>query len=350
MSRSGWLVLACVIGCTVAPQQQAGPQPAQPTESYATVTTSDDPAPASEPAAMPDPFASAACPTDLSIAVGARKHDGRYQRDTIRARYTKEHLKPVTAAQMLSREDAIERVLGFEANKPGLIPAGFRAEIAAHGRDPSFRLYMARCELAGAETLRRAGHDAGLAYLLGAPADQVHALLKKSFYPDGPTSMSCTASNDCADGMFCDRAEKSCTSAKAKTASFLSAAELDVEDALVRGFASMLTPEMIENTRHDPDDMIGTFVYGRFVRCRSGTLCNFTRYSTTDGRTTLVNWDKRYRGESYGGASEDVLTGKAKECFDHTEASDLDQCVYRCGTGAKSKEEACKGKCYAWCE
>ena len=99
--------------------------------------------------------------------------------------------------------------------------------------------------------------------------------------------------------------------------------------------------------------MIGTFVYGRYVRCSSGTLCNFTRYSTTDGRTTLVNWDKRYRGESYSvssGESEDALTGTAKECFDHTAAADLDQCVYRCGTGAASKEEACKGKCYAWCE
>jgi hypothetical protein len=342
MPRGFLGIVVVIVACT-----PPGPATTPSTgESYATVTTSADPtAVASEPAPPPDPWATATCPGDLSLADGDRDIDGRMPLDTIPTRYAKEHMKVAKAADFVSPDEAIDRVLALEADKPGVVPAGFRAVLAEHGRDP---LYMARCELEQDPTTRRAGHDAGLAFLLGATAEEVYPLVSASFYPDGSTSQTCTSKKDCRDGMTCDRVERSCVSKRHKTASFLSKTELAIEDILARAFAGLLTPEMIEDTRYRRGDLLGTWAYGRYTRC-SGVLCTFTRYEVR-GQTRLVHWDRRYKGESYGGASEDVLTGDAKECFDHTEAADLDQCTYRCGSGAASKEAACITRCQAWCK
>lgn len=338
------LIALCVLGCVVIPDRQRKQVPRG--DPWASTEQTSHPVhlpsgPATN--APADPFRTAACPKDLSLSVGPRNIDGRDPSTTMRGPYAKEHLKLVTPDQFLLQQDAVARVLELEAKQPGLVPAGFREQIGKHGRDPNFRLYMARCELAKAETTRRAGYDAGLAYLLGANVKEALPLVTQSFYPDGTTSTSCTNSADCG-AHTCDSVTRSCGSSKQRTASFLSSAELDVEDALVRTFATMLTPEMIENTRYVPDNIINTWVYGRFTRCGSG-LCNFTRYNVA-GKTQLVHWDRRYRGESYGGEA----TPASKICSQETQAVDRESCVYRCGTGAKSKEDACLVGCYANCK
>jgi hypothetical protein len=333
-------VIAWVAGCIVVPDQRRTPKqdpwesppPAQPAMHLPT-------GPAAPPA---DPFATAECPADLSLAAGPRNIDGRDPHKTMRVAYAKEHLKLVTQDQLVLQQDAVARVLELEAKTPGLVPAGFRDRIAKHARDPKFRMYMARCELERPETIRRAGHDAALAYLLGANVKEVFPLVEKSLYPDGTTSMSCSRSADCGE-LTCDSVTRSCSSSTARTASFMSQAELDVEDTLVRTFATMLTPEMIENTRYERGNIINTWVYGRFTKC-SGVLCNFTRYSVR-GKTQLVHWDRRYRGETYDGGA----TPASKICSQETQAVDRESCVYRCGTGAKSKEAACITHCHANC-
>lgn len=351
-----WIALAAAVGasaCIPAGGQQA-PAPVPTTapagESYASVTTSDDASAGASTAVPADPYADAPCPADLSLDVGARKIDGRDPADTIHVKYAKEHLKRVKDDGLVGKDDAIERVLAIESDHPGVVPAGFRTELGAHARDPSYRLYMARCELATDATTRRAGYDAGLAFLLGAGMTEVLPLVEQSFYPDGPTVMSCTKTADCGGGdMKCDRVEKECRSKRHKTASFLSAAELDIEDTLTRAYARLLTPEAIEDTRYHADDLVGTWAYGRYIKC-SGVLCNITRYEQTSGSTRLVYWDRRYRGESYGGASEDVLTGDAKVCFDHTTAADYSQCEGMCGSLAETDPARCLARCAAWCK
>jgi len=336
---------ACITPASAPPAQT----PAPAGESYATVTSSDDAGAAASTVVPEDPYANAPCPADLSLDVGARKIDGRDPADTIHVKYAKEHLKRVKDDGLVDKDAAIERVLAIEAAKPGVVPAGFRTELAAHARDPSYRLYMARCELATDETTRRAGYDAGLAFLLGAGMAEAWPLVEQSFYPDGPTVMSCTKTADCGGGdMKCDRVEKECRSKRDKTASFLSAAELDIEDTLTRAYARLLTPEAIEDTRYHADDLVGTWAYGRYIKC-SGVLCNITRYDQGSG-TRLVYWDRRYRGESYGGASEDVLTGDAKVCFDHTTAADYSQCEGMCGSLAETDPARCLARCAAWCK
>jgi hypothetical protein len=149
--------------------------------------------------AAPDPYADAPCPTDLSLRV-KRKIDGRIPWDPIHARYAKEHEQPVTADELLSRDAAIDRVIGVETKTPGVVPAGFRADMTANGRDPQFRLFMARCELGTDSTIRRAGHDAALAVLLGATDEQALALVRESIDPDGYASGPCAATADCNAG------------------------------------------------------------------------------------------------------------------------------------------------------
>jgi hypothetical protein len=148
--------------------------------------------------------------------------------------------------------------------------------------------------------------------------------------------------------MTCDRVEKSCRSKRYKTAHFMSATELDIEDILSRTFAGMLTPDMIEDSRYHADDLIGTFAYGRYTKC-SRVLCTFTRYALESG-TKLVHWDRRDHGETYSVPSDEPVTVEDKECFDRTQSSDLDQCKYRCSDGPSSKEADCLVRCAAWCK
>ena len=111
----------------------------------------------------------------------------------------------------------------------------------------------------------------------------------------------------------------------------------------------MLTPEMIENTRHVADNIINTWVYGRYTRC-GNALCNFTRYEV-HGKTQLVHWDRRYRGESSSiESTAKTAPSGTKVCSEETQAFTRESCVYRCGTGAKSREEACVIGCYAHCK
>jgi hypothetical protein len=200
---------------------------------------------------------------------------------------------------------------------------------------------MARCELADLHTVRRAGYDAAIAFLLGAPATEVLPILKKSVYPDGDTAQSCASPKECLGGMTCDPVEKLCRSTKAKVASFLSRAELDIEDLLVRAMTTKLTPQMIERERFDPDDLIGTWVYGRYTKC-DGALCKVTR-SDRYGKRSLIHSDHRYVGESSDSREPWQI------CHAETNSVTRDGCIAKCPAQVGKRRAACVATCTTLC-
>ncbi len=204
------------------------------------------------------------CPSDLSLAV-ARTLDGRVPAQTIPGRLAPQHLQPVRRDELLDDETAIKRVIAIETSQPVVVPSGFRGDIVALGRDPEFRLLMARCELADPYTHRRAGYDAAMALLLGASPDAVLPLLHKSMTPDGTRAQSCRIDADCS--YLCDSVTKRCSTQRGRVANMLSRAELDIEDTLVRAIANKLTTEQLERDHYTPDDVIAPWIFGRYTRC-----------------------------------------------------------------------------------
>lgn len=200
-----------------------------------------------------------------------------------------QHRQQVRRSELLDSEAAIKRVIAIEAAHPAVVPAAFRKDVVTYGRTPEFRLHMARCELAHPQSIRRAGYDAAMAVLLGAAPEVALPLINQSVFPDGPTTTSCGSNADCSGS--CDAVTKECTSPRRQAASKLSHAELDIEDALVRAFASKLTKEQLERDRYVPGNLVELWTFGRYARC-GDALCNLTRYDV-DGKPRLVYWDRR---------------------------------------------------------
>ena len=170
MSSSRVLVVAILGACLL--DASAAPHRTLPTRS------------ADPPRARVDPYAGTPCPGDLSLAL-KRTIDGREPNDTQPGPYAKEHQHEITADQLLARDAAIAKILALEARTPAVVPAELRAGLADRARDPDYRLFMARCELGSASTLRRAGYDAALAYLLGASESDALPIVMQSLEPDG---------------------------------------------------------------------------------------------------------------------------------------------------------------------
>lgn len=285
--------------------------------------------------AKPSPYTK--CPSELAMAV-SRNIDAREPAETIHATYAPQHRQPVRKSELLDRERAIERVLALERAQPVVVPAGFRAELVEHARDPEFRLHMARCELASMASIRRAGYDAALAVLLGARVEDALPLIRQSLFPDGERVRSCSSNADCNGS--CDAVSKVCASVRGEVASKLSVPESEIEDALVRAFANRLTQAQIENDRYVPGDVVEMFVYGRYVRCGTA-LCRVRRFDI-DGKTRLVYWDRRDRG-----ATTDREEQPWEVCYRETKATTRGSCIAKCEGG--SQRASCVATCTSLC-
>jgi hypothetical protein len=202
---------------------------------------------------------------------------------------------------------------------------------------------MARCELADRTTVRRAGYDAAIAFLLGASAADVLPIVRDSLYPDGVLQQSCRSSSDCRGQQLCDSVSKSCMSPRAKSAAFLSTPELEIEDLLVRAFGTKMTVELLENDRHAPDDLIGTWMYGRYTKC-DGVLCKITR-ADVKGKTRLIHWDRRYAGETFSREPE-----QWEICYAETRSVTRGGCIAHCSGDTGSPGRAtCVATCTTLC-
>lgn len=300
-------------------------------------------------AAKPSPYANEPpsrplgepCPEDLSLTV-ARTIDGRKPSASIKARYAKQHQQLVRRDELIAPGDAITRVLEIERKQPGVVPAGFRGMIGHRGRDPKFRLHMARCELSESTTVRRAGYDAALAFLLGAPRADVMPLMLTSMYPEGTMTRPCDEGRCRKD--TCDAVTQQCVSAGARLAAYLSATELEIEDILVRGFGTYMTTPRLERDRYDPDDLISSWMYGRYVKC-DGVLCQIRR-ADVKGKTRLIYWDRRYQGER-GGSRKPM---PHEICYAETGSTTRDLCIAHCeGDRGSPQRATCVGACTALC-
>lgn len=336
---------AAVAACANYPGLRANQEQNQGLGGLPQLTHAQTPSHTRELPAAGDPYQLVPCPTDMTFQAGPRKIDVREPYDTVAGPYAREHMQLASPAEVFTKQAAIERVLEIENKTPGLVPAGFRAEMKIKERDPSFRLFMARCELETPETTRRAAYDAALAFLLGAPQAAVLPLTERAFFPDGTASNPCSKDSDCKASK-CDKKERACRSDKAMASRSLSKGELDIEDTLSRTFVALLTPEDIRRTQHHPSDYIGMWAYGSMHRCGTA-LCKFARYPQLAGGLAIVHWDIRYRG---GQSSAPVaLTDHEQRCKAATGHINIDRCRYDCQTGRKSEEPTCLARCAASC-
>jgi hypothetical protein len=255
------------------------------------------------------------CPTDLAVQPGPRTLDTRQApTNSPRVALAKGHLNPPAEDFFLESGAAIDKVLAAEAKTPAMIPAGFRDQVKANPRDAALRLRMARCELDNDQTRRRASYDAGLALLLGQPKRKAMAILLEST-KNGEKQQyvqTCGGGDTCPTGETCDPKHKECVGATKKIMIMMSAAELEVEDALTRG---LIRPVIEAGEKANEQDLVW-WAYKRVHRCGGGPLvmCNFVRYNVAGKGTVLVHWDLRYGGES-GGPSEAVQEWYRKNCM-----------------------------------
>jgi hypothetical protein len=246
--------------------------------------------------ALPPP---ANCPSDLSLDMKSRTIDTR----THKAGQTKEdyavykkmkwapnHTRPVGDAFVSAA--AVDDVLRIEARTPTLLPAGFRAAIAASPRDPDLRLRIAACELGQASTRRRASYDAALALLLGAPMDKVKPILLEATRNEGAnnnTFKSCWQGR-CENNETC--LDDNCVSPMGLGVLFISKDELDIEDALTRGLMKGYRERNGE--AYAQRDPVYWWMSRRLHHC-GGQTCTFAGYSSK-----LAEWDVRDGGSVAG--------------------------------------------------
>jgi hypothetical protein len=105
----------------------------------------------------------------------------------------------------------------------------------------------------------------------------------------------------------------------------------------VRGFAAKLTPELLAELPHVGNDVLWWMLGARYVRCSGGALCN-------------LDWGAGYLRHVDRRAHAAPPPIAPSECFQHTEHNDLDSCLYNCGAGSFSGQDACEATCYAHCK
>ena len=284
-----------------------------------------------------DSWLDAACPETLTVASGPRTIDVRSPVQSGAGPYAKDNLVPFRAEEGIDRDDAVARVLALEAKTPGLVPEGFRADLAEHGKDGFFRLHMARCELASPSTVRRAGHDAALAYLLGVPNDAALSVARQAQTPvDG--MHNCGPTLPCPASFTCDAYEQACTNPLVHGARYLTSAELDVEEILVRALVPLQTADMRAKRRMD--DMPVFWPAHHFVRCGGNALCSVWSHIPPGAQSwqdpKVATWqDRRYVGS--GAAMS--LTAAEKQCKALTGEIYRDRCEGKC------QDAACVAAC-----
>ncbi|HZO12246.1 MAG TPA: hypothetical protein VFB62_03280 [Polyangiaceae bacterium] len=233
------------------------------------------------------------CPADMSVNPGPRTIDTRKVPEARIDYFAKGHTEPPPASFYTDKNKAVELALAAERKTPAMIPAGFREQVKDKPRNAALRLKMARCELEQDRTRRRASYDALIAIFLGGNKDDGLAILIESTRNQlrRKTTQTCTKAADCEAGFTCDPLHKTCANSTEKETSFISAAELDVEDSLSR---AVFEPNISFDQAKDSE----FFWWGanRLHRCggQGNVPCEFSGYS---GR--YVSWDLRDGGRSY---------------------------------------------------
>ena len=233
------------------------------------------------------------CPADMSVNPGPRTIDTRKLPEARINHFAKGHTEPPPASFFTDKNKAVELALAAESRTPGMIPAGFRELVKNSPRDAALRLKMARCELEQDRTRRRASYDALIAIFLGGNKDDGLAILLESTRNQlrRKTTQTCTTTGDCPTGFTCDPVQKTCANSTEKETSFISRAELDVEDSLSR---AAFEP----NISFDEAKESELFWWGatRLHRCggQGNMPCEFSGYTNR-----YVSWDLRDGGRSY---------------------------------------------------
>lgn len=302
-------VLACSLvlsACTLVPMT-----PRQP-------GTPDPQLAAAPPVSTTVASAAPTCPTDMSIDPGAAKistiqADGHHGRYAYHGRYASAHKQPLTSAFGVPPEIAIGRVIAIENKHQTLIPAGFRDAVIAAPRDPALRARMADCEAHDPKTLRRAGHDLALAFLLGA---------NRIVAPER------------ADLLVA--AEQPTPSQRAFY--FISADELAIEDALTRALYT-------QHARMGNDRFVGWSQV--FVHSCRGVPCIVKDRNAGFGDPDLISWDLRDGGVNSAHDASGDRQQREAQCNAHTGYSFLEECRTGCETTGHGG--ACLTKCDAFC-
>ncbi|HTR52611.1 MAG TPA: hypothetical protein VMJ10_17975 [Kofleriaceae bacterium] len=321
--------LVIASGCTLVPlfppQRSAAPPPAP----AATAEAQPGPAGAAPAAraapAAPETAVMPACPRDLSQDRGKRSVDvipadfvtpGVYAH----RHFAAEHKKPPKRDFALAADAAVDRVIAIEQRAPGLVPAGFRAAVAAHPRDAALRAQMAECEAAADLTQRRAGYDAALAFLLG---DRGALGTLANITRDMPVLVH---------GMAATPRQKAFYS--------ISKDEAAIEDALTRGLFGADARLL--------DDWGSRWVHA----CGTATcLLQADPGDRFASSPKLMHWDLRDGGVDLGGGSSGPSEYEVaeKQCRAHTGEDTVESCQYMCGTRDSSEQANCNAKCAAWC-
>jgi hypothetical protein len=294
------------------------------------------------------------CPADLAVDMKTRTIDTRKHRDLDEKKYNKMKWAPghrVTPLANFTRGDEIDRVLKAEAANPGMVPAGYRAELAAKPRDASLRLAMARCEAKQPATRRRASYDAAMALLLGASINDVRGVLDETTHDEGAnhnTSKSCGDTGSCGKGDICMGEE--CLGPMGVGVIYISKAELEVEDALVRALWGRYIA--VNGTAYNTRDPLYWFLDRRVHRC-GAQICGMVGYEK-GGKSEMVSWDRRDGGTvhvvpySEWSSDEKKRFKQRLKCWNATGTQLKAHCLQLCNLYDRGEE--CRMKCYQSCE
>jgi hypothetical protein len=260
-------------------------------------------------------------------------------------RWAPGHNKPFPSSFWLTPERAVDAIVAIEAREPRIIPAPFRAQIAAAPRDAKLRLRAAACEVKSPATRRRAAHDAAVALLLGAPADQAMPLLEAGSEAKFRRDF-CNPAMPCSGAAVCEMKDNRCLTPDDRAFSFMSKDEIDVEDALTRVLLRHAATGRggVELST----DAKNHWVYAMVHRCGS-LLCQ----TADNGDGKLVAWDVRD-----GGTAEDrppeksAKTASREACLMHTEHYDFWGCMRDCDSAFQSGTQSlvtCQMRCEHYC-
>jgi hypothetical protein len=297
------------------------------------------------------------CPQDLSVALAVRTLDTRHGPHLPRAKYktmrwASEHRNEPAASFGVAAAVAIDRIVEIERQHPELIPAGFRAAVAAAPRDPALRVRMARCELADRFTRRRASYDAALAMLLGDRSSAVHEVFEEATVYQGgrgATTSSCHKTEDCPADSACEARDSICYSPARLALTFIAPDERDVEDVLSRALLQA-SKQGGDAPVSEPDLLHWAAVRIHVCGSDRKQLCNLTRYEKR-GHVTLVHWDLRDGGT--GGESSDPTAGERLQdrmllCYDRTGFTSQSMCLRTCDVFTRGHD--CRSECFNACD
>ncbi|MBI3073032.1 MAG: hypothetical protein HYY84_13040 [Deltaproteobacteria bacterium] len=306
------------------------------------------------------------CPVDMAADIESRSIDTRKAPpaersvDTRRGRpktlkapkrvaWVRGHRKPVAPSFALEPSKAVDQALDIEKTNMTNIPAGFRSRVAASPRDASLRLELARCELRTPATRRRASYDAAVALLLGAPREQVEPVLLEATENESNTNnsfRSCDGASSCPSGMACDRGY--CLNAFGSAVSFISKADLAIEDTLSRALWKVARDT--DRTASRRKTGADWWLLRRLHKCGKH-VCSFEEYAAREG-TALVRWDRRDGGEvvtikrNLTPGEKAILAAKTR-CWERTGWQTRGSCLQMCEV--RMQGAGCRTSCYAHC-